>query len=152
MTINTRNITVLVNTLALGLALATPSLAQNETDTHHHAMKPAVAMKMDSMTSSAFKGVEVNGGTVSASKQNGKTVLSLSSDFSIPKTPAPHWQIVDEQGNTFLLKQLRIVGDKTNLSIEVPAYIKSVSKVQIWCSFAEVVLGEASFKTPIKVR
>ena len=77
--------------------------------------------------------------------EKGRMILTLSEDFVIPKTPAPHWQIVDSKGNTYLLNQLKIAGDKTNRSVVLPSYIQNVSKVQIWCSFAEVVLGEASF-------
>ena len=30
-----------------------------------------------------------------------------------------------------------------------PKYVKNVAKVQIWCPFAEVDLGEASFSSPV---
>jgi hypothetical protein len=104
------------------------------------AMKTA----MESKTGN-FKGVEVNKGHAVLSRKNMKTTLTLSSDFELPNTPAPHWQVVDGNGNVYLLQQLKIVGNKQNLSITLPAYVKSVKKVQIWCSFAEVLLGEASF-------
>jgi hypothetical protein len=32
-----------------------------------------------------------------------------------------------------------------NRSITLPSYISDVAKVQFWCAYAEVVLGEASF-------
>lgn len=103
---------------------------------------------MMEMSTSAFKGVEVNGGMAMLS---GRT-LKLSPDFVIPKAPAPSWQIVDKQGNVYLLKQLRLAGGKMNRQIMLPSYIKSVAKVQIWCSFAEVLLGEASFAKPVDLR
>jgi hypothetical protein len=68
----------------------------------------------------------------------------------IPDTPAPSWQIVDSKGNTYLLNQFRIKGDKTNRMITLPSYIKDVAKVQVWCTFAEVLLGEAAFDTVVK--
>jgi hypothetical protein len=34
----------------------------------------------------------------------------------------------------------------TNRSIVLPTYIHDVQKVQVWCSYAEVLLGEASFQ------
>jgi hypothetical protein len=77
-------------------------------------------------------------------------VLRLSDDFVIPDTPAPHWQLVDSKGNTYLLNRLKIKGDKYNQTLVVPAYVKDVAKVQIWCAFAEVLLGEASFEKPVK--
>ena len=101
---------------------------------------------MKAMHSSMFKGIEVNKGHVMLSKDMGKTTLTLSPDFVLPKTPAPHWQIVDSKGNTYLLKQLKVAGDKLNKTITLPSYIMDVAKVQIWCSFAEVNLGEVSFK------
>jgi hypothetical protein len=32
-----------------------------------------------------------------------------------------------------------------NRSITLPSYITDVAKVQFWCGYAEVLLGEASF-------
>jgi len=101
-------------------------------------------------TSSRFEGPKANTGTVSHSKQGHMNVLTLSDDFVVPDTPAPHWQVVDSKGNTFLLNRLKIKGDKINQSITVPPYVKDVAKVQIWCAFAETLLGEAKFADPVK--
>jgi hypothetical protein len=46
---------------------------------------------------------------------------------------------------------LTIKGDKVKSQHHPPAYVPDVSKVQIWCAFAEVVLGEASFPQPVQV-
>ena len=100
-------------------------------------------------TTKPFTGVKVNGGTVTHSKDNGKNVLTLSDDFKVPETPDPHWQVVDSQGNTYLLHRLMVKPDKLNKSIVLPAYITDVAKVQIWCAFAEVLLGEAPFDAPM---
>ena len=43
-----------------------------------------------------------------------------------------------------------IKGDKMNKSIVVPKYVHDIAKVQIWCAFAEVNLGEATFEHPVK--
>jgi hypothetical protein len=101
-------------------------------------------------TSAKFEGVKANTGTVTHSKQGNMNVLSLSNDFVVPDTPAPHWQVVDSKGNTYLLQRLKIKGDKYNQTITVPAYVKDIAKVQIWCAFAETLLGEAKFATPVK--
>jgi hypothetical protein len=101
-------------------------------------------------TSSQFQGPKANTGTVSHSKQGNMNVLTLSDDFVVPDTPAPHWQVVDSKGNVFLLNRLKIKEDKYNKSITVPAYVKDISKVQIWCAFAETLLGEAKFADPVK--
>ncbi len=100
-------------------------------------------------TTNAFSGVKVNGGTVTHTKVDGMNVLTLSDDFKVPDTPAPHWQVVDSKGNTYLLQRLMIKGDKLNKTITVPAYVHDIAKVQIWCAFAETLLGEASFSSPV---
>ena len=96
-----------------------------------------------------FSGAKVNAGFVTHAIEGKKSLLTLSDDFVVPETPAPHWQIVDSHGRTYLLNRLVIKGDKLNKTIEVPAYVHDVAKVQIWCAFAEVLLGEASFGKPV---
>ena len=102
-------------------------------------------------TSTKFQGPKANTGTVTHSVRDGKNILTLSDDFKVPGAPDPHWQVVDSKGNTYLLQKLTIKGDKVNRSITLPAYVPDVSKVQIWCAFVEVVLGEASFQQPVQV-
>ncbi|MDX2066722.1 MAG: hypothetical protein SFX74_13380 [Fimbriimonadaceae bacterium] len=132
-------------TVMAALAISTYSAqAQNQ------MMDDTMGSKgMTIATSGTFKGVEVNGGKVMVVRDGKRLTLKASADFKVPNTPAPHWQIVDRNGNTYLLKQLKIAGDKKNLSVEVPNYIRDIAKVQIWCSFAEVNLGEASFAKPV---
>src|SRR5262245_14921812 len=92
-------------------------------------------------TSSKFSGAKVTTGTVTHSVKDGKNVLTLSSDFQVPDTPDPHWQIVDSKGNTYLLQRLGvknlggIVKDKINKTIKLHAYIKEVDKIQIICAW-----------------
>ena len=106
-------------------------------------------------TSSKFSGPKVNAGTVTHSVKDGNNVLTLSSEFQVPDTPDPHWQVVDSKGNIYLLQRLGvkslggIAKDRVNTSITLPAYIKDVAKVQIYCAWAEAVLGEASFSAPM---
>jgi len=107
-------------------------------------------MAADKHTSTKFEGPKANAGTVTHSKKDGKNVLTLSEDFVVPDTPDPHWQIVDSKGTVYLLDRLKLKGDKIQTSITLPAYVKDVAKVQIWCAFAEANLGEASFTTPVK--
>jgi hypothetical protein len=108
----------------------------------------AVSYAADQMTSQPFTGAKVNGGTVTLTKDGGKTILTLSDDFVVPGNPDPHWQVVDSKGNVYLLERLPIKGDKVNTSITVPSYVPDVAKVQIWCAFAETLLGEAPFASP----
>ena len=105
----------------------------------------AVGYAADQVTSQPFTGTKVNGGTVTLTKDGGKTVLTLSDDFVVPGTPDPHWQVVDSKGNVYLLERLPIKGDKINKSITVPSYVPDVAKVQIWCAYAQTLLGEAPF-------
>lgn len=116
---------------AVTLALATASFAD-----HVH-------------TSSAFAGVKANTGTVTHKTENGRMTLTLSDDFTVPDAPAPHWQVVDSKGNVYLLQRLVVKGDKLNQTITLPSYVKDVAKVQIWCAWAETLLGEASFDKPV---
>jgi hypothetical protein len=113
-------------------------------------MTTAAAYAPKTWTSKPFSGVKANTGEVSATVDRGTITLRVSDDFVIPDTPAPSWQIVDSKGNTYLLNQFRIKGDKTNRMITLPSYIKDVAKVQVWCTFAEVLLGEAAFDTVVK--
>src|SRR5574341_2241572 len=108
----------------------------------------------DGHTTTKFQGVKANSGTASHSRQGDKDTLTWSEDFKSPDTPAPHWQVVDSRGNVYLLNRLKVKGgllggEKENRTITVPAYVKDVAKVQIWCAWAEALLGEASFPTPI---
>ena len=96
-----------------------------------------------------FEGVKANNGTAIHTRQGNTDVLTWSDDYKVPDTPAPHWQVVDSKGNIYLLQQQRIKGDKHNKSIVLPPYVHDVVKVQVWCSFAEAILGEASFSSPI---
>ena len=98
-----------------------------------------------------FSGAKVNAGTVTHSMQSGKHVLTLSADFKVPDTPDPHWQVVDSKGTVYLLQRLGIKDNKVNTSITLPAYIKDVAKVQIYCAWAEAVLGEASFSNTLSL-
>jgi hypothetical protein len=99
-------------------------------------------------TSRPFAGVKANTGSVSLAANGSQRVLTLSDDFKAPDAPDPHWQVVDNDGRVYLLQKLTVkglTGDKMNRTITLPAYIKSVAKVQFWCAYAEVLLGEASF-------
>jgi hypothetical protein len=96
-------------------------------------------------TSGKFVGSKANSGTVTHSVTNGRHVLSLSADFVTPDTPDPHWQIVDARGQVYLLQRLAIKDDKMNRSITLPSVIQDIAKVQIYCAWAEAVLGETSF-------
>jgi hypothetical protein len=123
-------------TIAAFTMTATLALAQN------HTSKP-------------FSGAKVNGGTVTSSMKDGKIVLTLSDDFKVPDTPDPHWQVVDSKGTVFLLQRLGVKSlgglakDRINTSITLPAYVKDVAKVQIYCAWAEAVLGETTFDAPL---
>jgi hypothetical protein len=104
----------------------------------------------DSHKSGPFEGAKANTGYVTHTTEGGNSVLTLSDDFKAPDTPDPHWQVVDSNGNTYLLQKLSIKGGKMNRKITVPKYVPDIAKVQIWCAFAETNLGEATFDQPVK--
>ncbi len=109
-----------------------------------------VYAKPMSHTSGKFAGPKANMGTVTHTNTNGKSTLTLSDEFVVPDTPDPHWMLVDSNGKTYLVQKLKIKNDGFNKSIEIPAYVKDVKKVIIWCAWAETNLGEASFEKAIK--
>ena len=110
------------------------------------------AVAQDMHNTGQFQGPKANKGHVTHSTRDGKSVLTLSDDFVVPDTPDPHWQLVDSDGNVYLVDKLKkkaLIGDKYQKEIVVPSYIKNVSKVVIWCAWAEANLGEASFSSPV---
>jgi len=116
-------------------------------------MLTVTASAADMHTSGPFQGPKANKGTVTHSIKDGKSVLTLSDDFVVPDTPDPHWQVVDSKGQIYELDKLKtkaFVGDNYKKEITLPSYVKDVAKVQIWCAFAEVNLGEAVFAKPVK--
>jgi hypothetical protein len=111
-------------------------------------MLTATGAAAQAHTSKVFTGSKVTVGTVTHARQNGKDVLTLSDDFVVPDTPDPHWQVVDTKGQVFLLQRLNVkglAGDRLSRSITLPPFIKDVAKVQIYCAWAEAVLGETTF-------
>src|SRR6266478_3235474 len=110
------------------------------------------AAQSGSHTSSQFQGPKANKGTVTHSIKDGKSVLTLFDDLVMPDTPDPHWQVVDSDSNVYLLDKLKtkaFIGTNYKKEIVLPSYVKNVKKVQIWCAFAEVNLGEATFSSPV---
>ena len=110
------------------------------------------AFAQDPHTTGQFQGPKANKGHVTHSTREGKSVLTLSDDFVVPDTPDPHWEVVDSDGQVYQLDKLKkkaLIGDKYQKEIVVPGYVKNVSKVIIWCAWAEANLGEASFSSPV---
>ena len=111
------------------------------------------ASAQDMHSSSQFQGPKANKGHVTHSTRDGKSVLTLSDDFVVPDTPDPHWRVVDSDSNVYDLDKLKkkaLPGDKYQKEIVLPSYVKNVSKVIIWCAWAETNLGEASFSSPVQ--
>jgi hypothetical protein len=110
------------------------------------------AVAQDAHTTGQFQGPKANKGHVTHSTRDGKSVLTLSDDFVVPDTPDPHWQVVDSDGQVYLLDKLKkkaLLGDKYQKEIVLPSYVKNIKKVVIWCAWAEANLGEASFSSPV---
>jgi len=110
------------------------------------------AVAQDAHITGQFQGPKANKGHVTHSTRDGQSVLTLSDDFVVPDTPDPHWRVVDSDGNVYDLDKLKkksVLGDKYQKEIVLPSYVKNVSKVIIWCAWAEANLGEASFSSPV---
>ena len=103
---------------------------------------------MDSHTSGAFQGPKANTGTVMHYVENGKSMLKVSPDFKVPDTPAPTWRVVDSKGNIYTLDAFKIKGGEKR-EVVVPAYVHDIVKVQVYCAWAQVLLGEASFSQAV---
>src|ERR1700746_1291002 len=107
-------------------------------------MPTTLAAAQDMHKSSNFQGPKANRGFVKQNNRDGKSVLTLSDDFVVPDTPDPHWRVVDSDGQVYLLDKLKkkaLLGDKYQKEIVLPAYVKNVSKVIIWCACAEATRG-----------
>ena len=128
-----RSVRMLVAALAVAGAVATTA-----------AFRPVDGAPVVKV-SKPFAGPKVNGGTVTMTVDAGKITLQLSAEVADPKTPDPHWLVVDGKGRTYLLDRLTIKDDKFNRTITVPSYVKDVASVQIYCAWAVANLGEASF-------
>lgn len=108
-----------------------------------------VAAAQSAHTSSMFAGPKANTGTaIHAFNGMGQSVLRVSNDFKVPDTPAPTWRVVDSQGNIYTLDAFKIKGGEKR-EIVVPPYIRDIAKVQVYCAWAEVLLGESSFPMPV---
>jgi hypothetical protein len=60
---------------------------------------------------------------------------------------------VDSNGNVYQLDKIKLkgtLGDRVQKQITIPSYVPNVSKVVIWCAWAEANLGEATFTAPVK--
>jgi hypothetical protein len=99
--------------------------------------------------SGAFHGPKANTGFVSHSHENGKSILRVSPDFKVPDTPAPTWRVVDSKGNIYTLDAFKIKGGEKR-QVTVPSFVPDIARVQVYCAWAEVLLGEASFPTSVK--
>src|SRR4051812_11171511 len=100
-------------------------------------------------TTNGFQGPKANTGTAVHVVENGKSMLRVSDDFKVPDTPAPTWRVVDTNGNIYTLDAFKIKGGEKR-QIDVPAYIPNIAKIQVYCAWAQVLLGEASFPAAVK--
>ena len=109
----------------------------------------AIASDPGPHSSGPFAGPKANTGNVQHLYENGKSILRVSAEFKVPATPAPTWRIVDSKGNIYTLDAFKTKsGEKREVA--VPAFVKDIAKVQVYCAFAEVLLGEAGFSSPVK--
>ena len=109
----------------------------------------SAANKADVHTTSMFQGAKANTGTAMHTYENGKSILRVSPDFKVPDTPAPTWRIVDSNGTVYTLDAFKIKGGEKR-EVSVPGYVKDIAKVQVYCAWAEVLLGESSFSSAVK--
>lgn len=100
-------------------------------------------------TSNMFAGPKANTGKVYHYYEGKQSMLRVSDDFRVPDTPAPTWRIVDSNGVVYTLDAFKIKGGEKR-QVNVPAFVKDIAKVQVYCAWAEVLLGETSFSSPVR--
>ena len=100
-------------------------------------------------TTNRFQGPKANTGAAVHTTENGKSILRVTADFKVPDTPAPTWRVVDSKGNVYTLDAFKIKGGEKR-EVIVPAFIQDIVKVQVYCAWAEILLGEASFAMAVK--
>jgi hypothetical protein len=130
-----KNITRFAFVFAMGAALAGATAVYASGNSPH--------------TSATFQGPKANAGNVIHSTENGKSILRVSQDFKVPDTPAPTWRVVDSKGNIYTLDAFKIKGGEKR-EVTVPPYISDIAKVQVYCAWAQVLLGETSFPSPVR--
>lgn len=109
----------------------------------------AVAVDRGPHTSNMFAGPKANTGKVTHLYEGSSSLLRVTEDFKVPDTPAPTWRIVDSKGTIYTLDAFKIKGGEKR-QVTVPAYVRDIAKVQVYCAWAEVLLGEASFTSAVK--
>jgi hypothetical protein len=107
------------------------------------------ANKAETHTTAQFQGPKANTGMATHAIEGGKSILRVTPDFKVPDTPAPTWRVVDSKGVVYTLDAFKIKGGEKR-EVVVPAYVQNIAKVQVYCAWAEVLLGEASFASPVK--
>jgi len=107
------------------------------------------ANKVDVHTTAGFQGPKANTGTAMHTYENGKSILRVSDDFKVPDTPAPTWRVIDSKGTIYTLDAFKIKGGEKR-TVVVPSYVNNIAKVQVYCAWAEVILGEAPFSSAVK--
>ena len=130
-----KTITRSVFTFALAALLATAGIALASDNGPH--------------TTSMFQGPKANTGTAIHTVENGKSILRVSADFKVPEAPAPTWRVVDSNGNVYTLDAFKIKGGEKR-EVVVPPYVQNIVKVQVYCAWAQVLLGEAGFSTAVR--
>jgi hypothetical protein len=102
-------------------------------------------------TTSQFQGPKANTGTATFFKEGGKNMLKVSDDFKVPDTPAPTWRVVDSKGAVYTLDAFKIKdGNGEKRQVVVPSYVHDIVTVQVYCAWAQVLLGEAKFASAVK--
>jgi hypothetical protein len=116
-----------------------------------YAASVSLAANNTGAATTQFQGPKANTGTATFFKDGGKNMLRVSDDFKVPDTPAPTWRVVDSKGQIYTLDAFKIKdGNGEKRQIVVPAYIQDIAKVEVYCAWAQVLLGDAKFTSPVK--
>ncbi len=96
-----------------------------------------------------FHGAKANTGMAIHYYVGDKSMIKVTPDFKVPDTPAPTWRVVDSKGTVYTLDAFKIKGGEKR-QVMIPDYVRDIAKVQVYCAWAEVLLGEANFTKAVK--
>lgn len=74
----------------------------------------------DAHTTSNFEGVTANIGVIAQAREATEDTRAVSDDVKIPETPAPQRQVVDSNGNVYLLIPLKTKDGKASVEYVIP--------------------------------
>jgi hypothetical protein len=103
-------------------------------------------------TTTRFTGKEVDRGTVTHEVKNGQHILTMSADFKLPGTPDPHWRVVDSKARSICWTASSSTRTRSIAPSACPSTSRTSPRSRCGVAWAEVLLGEGAFGSPIAMK